>query len=159
MSVGHAGRRARAWLGTVVALVVAATILSPGVARADHGAWTAHSYTYSDPSPSTYSGYSRINAQDRYDFGWVSFRVYVASSDNTVVQATARCGRVNEGCGLVRTASRAWNQGGAGKRILFIGCAADMTTNHQLGGVLYPVVTPCPQVGLYVHSHRSGTFT
>lgn len=158
MSRKYAGRRPGAWLAMVTALALAVTLLSPGGAQADHGSWTVHSYTYTDASPSTYSGFSRINAQDRYDRGWVRFLVFANSTGNSIVLVSTSCERVNEGCGLVRTPSRSWSQGGALKRVRFVGCAHDTDGNHALGGGSL-VADPCASRLLPTHLHTSGAFS
>lgn len=56
--------------GVLTVLVVVAGFLSVtwgGRALADHGAWNFHNYVFWDPSPSTYSGYTKLAAADHVD--------------------------------------------------------------------------------------------
>lgn len=156
LPVGRLGpqRRRRAGIRVAAAAAVALALaaVTPAETLADHGTWTTHSYVYTDPNPSTYSGYTRVNASDRYDYAVTNFQVFIPSG-NTLINVTTVCGAVNEGCGLVRTPSRSWAQGGARKRIQAAICARD--GSHELSGTAWMYPDECINRGLSVHRHLS----
>lgn len=155
-AAGRRRRRAGTWLAAVVAAVLVLATLMPGAAFADHGTWTVHSYVLTDPSPSTYSAYARVNASDRYDYAMVEFRLDLASTGRDLITVSATCGAVNEGCGLVRTPSRSWSQGGSNKRAWAVLCARD--GSHRISGTSWPYPEDCGRNGMLVHRHTSAPF-
>ena len=138
-------------------LLLAAGVLTlfAGQALADHGAWTAHTYTFTDPSPSTYSGYTRLAASDQVDFCLSRFRVYRNSTGGTIIDVQSSTPTpVNEGCGPnFQTPTKSWSQGGGAVRVQSWNCGSD--GSHKLSGSGW-IYFPCSTQGLDAHIHTSG---
>lgn len=140
--------------GAFVLLLVALLGLSVPVANADHGAWLIHTYTFWDSSPSTYSGYARLQASDPVDFCLSRFRVYRDSSQATVVDVQVSTPfPVDEGCGpIFQTPTKAWSQGGGAVRVQSWNCGFD--GSHSLSGTWFYLA--CTTQGVAAHIHTSG---
>ena len=141
----------------VVLLCTFLVLTMGGSVIADHGGWNLHRYTVQDPSPCCYKGWTRLTADDDFDYGFARFRLYYADSGNEIHNVRVTCGPVNEGCGpVVRTPEKNWSQGSPQKVVESIVCGKD--GSHELAGDGF-LFEPCTSEGILPHRHTSAPFT
>lgn len=85
-------------------------LLLQAPASAGHGSWH-HNYHVYDPSPSQYRAYAHTKSSQPTDLLYAN--LYVTRNGSVVINETAGCGPIDEGCSNVTTSPRSWAQGGS----------------------------------------------